>query len=154
MALLHGGVLVDDFAKADKGLRGEDAAGDFDAEHLGVGLALPVYALVEAEGHEGGFFHLAGAKPLDFVAVLLDLLLEIGDDAVGQFGEGHAIQVLFRLGSTRLLNQLPLLKNKMRLLIFSEERRSRVALTFVLPYGGQIQRWKRSSWVSHLGIVY
>ena len=145
VTLLQRHVLLYDLSKAFQGFRGKHASWNLDTKHLRVGLTLTVDSLVQPESHKGGFLNLSRPEQLHLVTVFLHLLVEIGDDSVGQLGELLTVLVLFRLSPTRLLNQLPLLKTKCASSLQSVERRSPLASTFVLPYGGQVQRWKRSS---------
>ena len=145
VTLLQRRVLLYDLAKALQSLRREHTPGDFYAKHLRIGLTLAIDSLVQPESHEGGFLNLARPEQFHLVTVFLHFLVEIGDDSVGQLGELLTVLMLFRLSPTRLLNQLPLLKTKCASSLQSVERRSPLASTFVLPYGGQVQRWKRSS---------
>ena len=62
VALAQRGILVRHLAQALHGLRGEDAAGNLDADHLHVRLALTVHALPQTEGGERGVVQLAGLK--------------------------------------------------------------------------------------------
>ena len=60
--LAQRGVLVGHLAQALHRLRGEDAAGNLDTDHLHVGLALAVHALPQAEGGEDGVVQLTGLE--------------------------------------------------------------------------------------------
>ena len=62
VALAQRGVLVGHLSQALHGLRGEDAAGNLDADHLDIRLALPVHALPQPEGGEDGVVQLTGLK--------------------------------------------------------------------------------------------
>ena len=62
VALAQRGVLVGHLSEALHGLRGEDAAGNLDTDHLDVGLALPVHALPQPEGGEDGVVQLPGLE--------------------------------------------------------------------------------------------
>ena len=85
MALAEGGVLFADFGQGVQHIGRGDAAGQFDADHLHVGLALAVHALAQAERRKGGIVQCAAAKAVNFGVKTPDFILHKGDDA-GRMG--------------------------------------------------------------------
>ena len=83
VALVERGVLLDHAAEGLHLLRGDAAEGELDADHLHVGLALPVDALFEAEADELLFGQLAGEELLGFVVEVVELALDDRDDVPG-----------------------------------------------------------------------
>ena len=61
-------------------LRGDPAEGQLDPDHLHVGLALAVDALLEAEADELVLGDLAGEEGLGFVVEVVELALDDRDD--------------------------------------------------------------------------
>ena len=90
VAFLQRGVARRDFAEAVQHRGGDDAAGEFDAHHLHIGLALAVHALPEPEGRECGVVHIAGAEAVDFGVKPPDFVLHKRDDARRVGGQGDA----------------------------------------------------------------
>ena len=82
VALAQRGVLVGHLAEALHGLRGEDAAGNLDADHLHVGLALAVYALAQPEGSKDGVVQLPGLEVGGLFLQPHHLFVHKGDNGV------------------------------------------------------------------------
>ena len=81
--LLSGRVLLDDVREGLE-LLGRDAAHrQLHADHLHVGLALAVDALLEAEADELGLRRLAAQELRRFGVEVVELALEDGDDVTG-----------------------------------------------------------------------
>ena len=87
VAFLQRSVVFRDFAEAIEHVCRDDAAGEFDPDHLDVGLALAVHALPQAEGRENGVVQLAGAEAVDLGIQALDLILHEGDDGSRVFSQ-------------------------------------------------------------------
>jgi hypothetical protein len=83
VALAQGDPALDHLGEGLQ-LLGRDAAeGQLDADHLHVGLALPVDALLEAEGDEGVLALLAREEPRRFGAEVVELVGEDRDHVPG-----------------------------------------------------------------------
>ena len=98
VALAQRGISLGDVAQRLQGLGGQDAAGDFDAHHLDIGLTLPVDALAKAKRGEFCHFPLAGFKGGRFLFQTLDLGLYVRNDPGSGLSEFHALPVDFFLG--------------------------------------------------------
>ena len=83
VALVERRVLLDDAGEGIHLVRGDAAVGKLDADHLDVGLALPVDALFEAEADELVLLELAGEKLLGFVVEVVELALDDRDHVAG-----------------------------------------------------------------------
>ena len=81
--LFERGVTLDDVAEHLHLLRGDAAERQLHADHLDVGLALAVDALLEAEADELVFGQLAGEELLRFVVEVIELALDDRDHVPG-----------------------------------------------------------------------
>ena len=98
VALVQGGVGFGHFAQGFQGRRRQDAAGDFDPNHLDFGLPLAVHPLPQAKGSELGIILFPGLETGRFSLEPLHLRLHKGDDAGRGRGQVHTLAVDFLLG--------------------------------------------------------
>ena len=82
VALAQRGVLVGHLTQALHCLRGENAAGNLDANHLHVGLALAVHTLPQAEGSEYGVVQLPGIKACGLLLKPHHFFVHKGDNSL------------------------------------------------------------------------
>ncbi len=80
VALVERRVALDHVGEHLHLLRGDAAEGQLHPDHLDVGLALPVDALLEAEADELVFRQLSGEELLGFVVEVVELALDDRDD--------------------------------------------------------------------------
>ena len=97
VALVERRVLLDDVGEGVHLLGGDAAEGKLDADHLHVGLALAVDALLEAEADELVLGQLAGEELLGFVVEVVELALDDRDHVPGDVLVG--LRVLERAGA-------------------------------------------------------
>ena len=81
VAFIQRGVLFGHRSQGVQGIGGEDAAGDFDPDHLDVGLALTVNPLTQPERRKLGVIYLSRLKPGRLAFKPDHLLFHEGDDA-------------------------------------------------------------------------
>src|SRR6185437_8109993 len=75
--------FLDDLREGVHLLRRDPAEGKLDADHLDIGLALPVHALFQAEPDELVLRQLIGEELLRFVVEVIELALDDRDDVAG-----------------------------------------------------------------------
>ncbi len=88
VALVQRRVLLDHAGEGLHLLRGDAAEGKLDPDHLHVGLALAVDALLEAEADELVLGDLAGEESLGFIVEVVELPLDDRDDVAGDVAVG------------------------------------------------------------------
>jgi hypothetical protein len=88
VALVQRRVLLDHAGEGLHLLRGDAAEGKLDPDHLHVGLALSIDALLEPEADELVLGNLAGEEGLGFVVEVIELALDDRDDVTGDVAVG------------------------------------------------------------------
>ena len=97
MALAQRSVLFRHSAQGVEGARGKDAAGDFDPNHLDIGLPLAVHALAQPKGRELGIILFPGLETRRLRLKPLHFVLHKGNDAGRGRGQLHTAAVDFLL---------------------------------------------------------
>ena len=80
VSLAQRGVLLRNFSQAVQHIRRSNSAGEFDAYHLDIGLALTVDTLPQPEGRKNGVVQLADAEPVYLGIKALDFVLHERND--------------------------------------------------------------------------
>ena len=99
MARAQRGILLGEIAESVHRFRGDDAAGDLDANHLNVGLALAVDTLLQTKGRELRVFPFTGHERRRLLLQPHNLVFHEGNDALRILGKLQALFVDGLLGS-------------------------------------------------------